>query len=63
MDDNAPVHRDHTLDTCEDQNEVTSMEWTAQSPDHNRKYVALREAKMIFCVKSRVCGETSNWII
>ena len=35
MDDNAPVHRAHTVDNYKDQNEVTSMEWPAQSPDLN----------------------------
>ena len=33
MDDNAPVHRAHTVENYEDQNEVTSTEWPAQSPD------------------------------
>ena len=35
MDDNAPVHRAHTVENYKDQNEVTSMEWPAQSPDLN----------------------------
>ena len=35
MDDNGPVHRAHTVDNYKDQNEVTSMEWPAQSPDLN----------------------------
>ena len=35
MDDNAPVHRAHTVDNYKHQNEVTSMEWPAQSPDLN----------------------------
>ena len=35
MDDNAPVHRAHTVQYYKDQNEVTSMEWPAQSPDLN----------------------------
>ena len=35
MDDNAPVHRAHNVDNYKDQNEVTSMEWPAQSPDLN----------------------------
>ena len=34
-DDNAPVHRAHTVENYKDQNEVTSMEWPAQSPDLN----------------------------
>ena len=28
-----PVHRAHTVQNYKDQNEVTSMEWPAQSPD------------------------------
>ena len=32
---NAPVHRAHTVKNCKDQNEATSMEWPAQSPDLN----------------------------
>ena len=35
MDENAPVHRAHNVDNYKDQNEVTSMEWPAQSPDLN----------------------------
>ena len=35
MDDNAPVHRAHTAEDYNDQNEVTSMEWPAKSPDFN----------------------------
>ena len=35
MDDNAPVHRAHNVDNYKDQNEATSMEWPAQSPDLN----------------------------
>ena len=35
MDDNAPVHRAHTTENSNDQNEVTSMEWPAKSPDLN----------------------------
>ena len=35
MDDNVPVHRAHTVENDKDQNEVTSMEWPAQSPDLN----------------------------
>ena len=35
MDNNAPVHRAHTVENYKDQNEVTSMEWPAQSPDLN----------------------------
>ena len=35
MDDNAPVHRAHTVKNHKDQNEVTSIEWPAQSPDLN----------------------------
>ena len=35
MDDNAPVHRAYTVENYKDQNEVTSMEWPAQSPDLN----------------------------
>ena len=35
MDDNAPVHRAHTVENYKDQKEVTSMEWPAQSPDLN----------------------------
>ena len=33
MDDNAPVHRPNTAENYKDQNEVTSMEWPAKSPD------------------------------
>ena len=32
MDDNAPVHRTHTVENYKDQNVVISMEWPAQSP-------------------------------
>ena len=72
MDDNALVHRAHTVDNCKDQNEVTSMEWPAQSPDLNTWLYMKRElhksvvniaTKNDFCVKSRVPGGTSNWII
>ena len=35
MDDNVPVHRAHTVKNYKDHNEVTSMEWPAQSPDLN----------------------------
>ena len=35
MDDNAPIHRAHTVENYKDQNEVTSMEWPAQPPDLN----------------------------
>ena len=38
MDDNVPdiyVHKAHTVKNYKDQNEVTSMEWPAQSPDLN----------------------------
>ena len=35
INDNAPVHRAHTVDNYKDQSEVTSMEWLAQSPDLN----------------------------
>ena len=35
MDDNAPVHGAHTVKNYKDQNEVTSIEWPAQSPDLN----------------------------
>ena len=45
MDDNAPVHRAHTIENYKDQNELTSMEWPAQSPDFNRKYLALHEER------------------
>ena len=34
-DDNAPVRRAYTVENYKDQNEVTSMEWPAQSPDLN----------------------------
>ena len=75
MDDNAPVHRAHTVDNYKDQNEVTSMEWPAQSPDLNIENIWLymkRElqtsvvniaTKNDLLRKSRVCGRTSNWII
>ena len=77
MDDNAPVHRAHTVDNYKDQNEVTSMEWPAQSPDLNiieniwlymkrelqKSAVDILLPKLILCVKSRTCGGTSNWII
>ena len=29
-DDNAPIHRAHTVENYKDQNEVTSTEWPAQ---------------------------------
>ena len=35
MDVNAPVHRAHTVENYKVKNEVTSMEWPAQSPDLN----------------------------
>ena len=35
MDDNPPVHSAHTVENYKDQNEVTSVEWPAQSPDLN----------------------------
>ena len=35
MDDNAPFHRGHTVNNDKDHNEVTSMEWPAQSLDLN----------------------------
>ena len=35
MNDSAPVHRAYTVENCKDQNEVTSMEWPAQSSDLN----------------------------
>ena len=35
MDENAPVHRTHTVENYKDLNVVTSMEWPAQSPDLN----------------------------
>ena len=35
MDDNAAVHRAHTVDNYKDQNEVTLMERPAKSPDLN----------------------------
>ena len=35
MDNNASVQRAHTVENYKDQNEVTSMEWPAQSPDLN----------------------------
>ena len=76
MDDNAPVHRAHTVENYKDQNEVTSMEWPAQSPDLNiieniwlymkrelqKSAVDISLPKLILCVKSRACGGTSNWI-
>ena len=34
-DDNSPVHRAHAVDNYKDQDEVTSMEWPAESPDLN----------------------------
>ena len=33
MDYNVPVHRAYTVENYKDQNEVTSMEWPAQSPN------------------------------
>ena len=45
MDDNAPVHRAHTVENYKDQNEVTSMEWPAQSPDLNVIELALHEER------------------
>ena len=35
MDYDAPFHRAHTVKNYKDQNEVTSIEWPAQSPDLN----------------------------
>ena len=35
MDENAPVHRTHTVENYKDLNVVTSMQWPAQSPDLN----------------------------
>ena len=35
MDDNAPVHRAHTVEKCKDKNEISSIEWPAQWPDLN----------------------------
>ena len=35
MDDNAPIHRAHTVENYKDQNEVTLKGWIAQSPDLN----------------------------
>ena len=35
VDDNAPVHRAHAVENYKDQNEVTSTEWPAKSPDLN----------------------------
>ena len=35
MTDNAPFHRGHTVKNDKDHNEVTSMEWPAQSLDLN----------------------------
>ena len=35
MDDNAPVHRAHTVNNYKDKSKVTSTEWSAQSPDLN----------------------------
>ena len=47
MDDNAPVHRAHTVENYKVKNEVTLMEWPAQSPDkYNRKYRALHEERV-----------------
>ena len=48
MDDNAPVHRAHIVYNYKDQNEVTSVEWPAQSPGfkYHRKYLALHEERV-----------------
>lgn len=35
MDDNAPVHRAHIVNTYKETNNITSTEWPAQSPDLN----------------------------
>ena len=35
MDENAPVHRTHTVENYKDLNVVNSMEWSAQSPELN----------------------------
>ena len=53
MDDNAPVHRAHIVYNYKDQNEVTSVEWPAQSPGfkYHRKYLALHEERA-----TKVCG-------
>ena len=48
MDDNAPVHRAHTVDNYKDQNEATSTEWPASTITrfkYNRKYLALHEER------------------
>ena len=48
MDNNGPVHRAHAVENYKDQNEVTSMEWPAQSPwrfKYNGKYLALHEER------------------
>ena len=69
MDDNAPVQRGHTVKNDKDHNEVTSMEWPAQSLDlkkiQNIWLCLKRElqksavdilTKNDLCVKSRACG-------
>ena len=76
--DKAPVHGAFTVENYKDQNEVTSMEWPAQSPDlniiENIWLYLKRELQksavdiatkndLLSCVKSRACGGTSNWII
>ena len=75
---NAPVHRAHTVKNCKDQNEATSMEWPAQSPDLNiteniwlymkrelqKSAVAIDiAAKNDRLREIQSVGGTSNWII
>ena len=76
MNDSAPVHRAYTVENCKDQNEVTSMEWPAQSSDLNiteniwlyMKRELQKSAVDIAAKNDRLreiqsVGGKSNWII
>ena len=56
MDDNAPVHRAHTVYNYKDQNEVTSMEWPAQSPDLN-----ITENIWLYMKRELLCSVQRKW--
>ena len=76
MDDNAPVHRGHTVKNDKDHNEVTPMEWPAQSLDLNIieniwLYIKkeLQKSAVDILTENNLLREiqsvwrTSNWII